>query len=185
MSATIAREGGRVQLAQSDMHLPMNMAEIAVGGFLPTAIAEMQHLMKKPCARVRAEKKWEVEFPRHREVNAPMESHPAMVHENQTDVRLPYHNGTAKHLQTPWRGNGMGAPPPEPATPSQWRAPAPAADTEGAHSYEIGGVPPGYVYIHTPLPRSQLFDLDAYSKDRKHVKDFIPDLLTEEGTSTG
>jgi len=61
----------------------------------------------------------------------------------------------------------------------------PTSDNEGAHGSEIEGVPPGYVYIHTPLSSTQFLNLDSYAKDRKHNKDFIPDLRTDEGTSTG
>jgi len=34
MSATMARQGGRVQLEQSDMHLALNMAKMAKEGFV-------------------------------------------------------------------------------------------------------------------------------------------------------
>jgi len=40
------------------------------------------------------------------------------------------------------------------------------------------------MYLHAPLPNAQFFNLDAYAKDRKHDKDCISDLLTDEGTST-
>jgi len=56
---------------------------------------------------------------------------------------------------------------------------------EAAHLSEIKGVPPGYVYIHTPLPSAQFVNHDAYAKDRKRDKHFDPDLLTDEETSTG
>ena len=46
-------------------------------------------------------------------------------------------------------------------------------------------VPYGYVYIQTTFPSAQLFNLDAYAKDRKCDKDLNPDLLTDEVTSTG
>ena len=61
----------------------------------------------------------------------------------------------------------------------------PPGDNEGAHASPIEGVPPGYIHIHTPLPKAQYFNLDAYVEDRKRDKDFIPDLLNDEGTSTG
>jgi len=41
------------------------------------------------------------------------------------------------------------------------------------------------VSIHTPLPSAQFFNLDEYAKDHKRDEDFNPDLLTDEGTSTG
>ena len=56
---------------------------------------------------------------------------------------------------------------------------------EPAHLSEIEGVPPGYVYIHSPVPLAQLFNHDAYAKDRKRDMDFDPDLLTDEETSSG
>jgi hypothetical protein len=46
-------------------------------------------------------------------------------------------------------------------------------------------VPPGYVYLHTPLPNSQFSNLDTYGKNCMHVKHLILDLLTDEGGSTG
>jgi len=49
---------------------------------------------------------------------------------------------------------------------------------------EIDGVPPRYVYISTPLPKAQLFNLDAYANDRERDKDLIPDSQTDEGQST-
>jgi len=36
------------------------------------------------------------------------------------------------------------------------------------------------VYIHTPLPSAEFFNLDVYDKDRKRDKDLNPDLLTDE-----
>jgi len=52
MSATTARQGGRVQLEQSDMRLALNMAKIAKRGFLSAGIEETQQLIKKPRAEV-------------------------------------------------------------------------------------------------------------------------------------
>jgi len=57
MSATNARQGGRVQLEQSDMGLALNMAKTAKGGFSHAAIEEMQILFKNRRAGVREEKK--------------------------------------------------------------------------------------------------------------------------------
>jgi len=61
----------------------------------------------------------------------------------------------------------------------------PPGNNEAAHISEINVVPPGYVYIHTPLPSTQFFNHDVYAKDRKCDKDFNPDLLTDKGTSIG
>jgi len=60
----------------------------------------------------------------------------------------------------------------------------PPGNNEAAHVSEIEGQPPGYVIIHTRLPSAPCFNYDAYAMDRKHDKDFDPDLLTNEGTST-
>ena len=70
MSATMARQGGRVQLEQSNMRLALNKAKIAKEGFSGTAIQQTKILMKKPCAEVRDEKKRGVEFPGHQDVKA-------------------------------------------------------------------------------------------------------------------
>jgi hypothetical protein len=43
MSASSARQGGQVQLEQSDMLVDLKMAKMAKGGFLRAAIEEMQH----------------------------------------------------------------------------------------------------------------------------------------------
>ena len=79
----------------------------------------------------------------------------------------------------------MGAPPPDPAPPAPAMPPAPPGDNKGAQSPRIDSVPPGYLYIPSPLPNAQFVNLDAYPKDLKCNKDYIPDLLTDEGTSTG
>ena len=60
----------------------------------------------------------------------------------------------------------------------------PPGEIEGVPHSQIDGVPPGYVYIQTPLPNAEFFNFDANAKDSKHDKDFIPDLLTDERTST-
>jgi len=65
MSATMARQGGRVQLEQSDIRLALNMAKMAKEAFWRAAIEEMKYLIMKPRAEVREEKKRGVEFPGH------------------------------------------------------------------------------------------------------------------------
>jgi len=112
MSATMARQGGRVQLEQSDMHPALNMAKMAKEGFLRGALEKMQYLMKKPRAKVREEKKRGVESPGHKKVKAAIEKHPAMFLQNHRARCLSCQNGTTKHLQTRWRNIGTGAPPP-------------------------------------------------------------------------
>jgi len=56
MSATMARQGGRVQLEQSDMHVALNMAKMAKEGILCAGMEEMKYLIKKPPAKVREER---------------------------------------------------------------------------------------------------------------------------------
>jgi hypothetical protein len=55
MSATMARQGGWVQLEQSDMCIALNMANMAKGGVVRAAIEETQCLIQKPWAEVREE----------------------------------------------------------------------------------------------------------------------------------
>jgi len=112
MSATMARQGGQVQLEQSDMRLALNMAKMAKESFSRAAIEETKYLIKKPHAEVREGNKRGVEFPGHNKVKAAIQRHPAMLRQNQTSGCLPCHNGTAKNPQTRWRRKGTGAPPP-------------------------------------------------------------------------
>jgi hypothetical protein len=84
MSATMARQGGRVQLEQSDMRLALIMAKMAKEGFSRATKEETKFLIKKPRAEVQEEKKRGVEFPGHKEVKAAIQRHPAMLHHNQT-----------------------------------------------------------------------------------------------------
>jgi len=181
MSATMARQGGWVQLEQSNMRLALNLAKIAKGGISHTTIEEEQQLIKKPRAEVQEKKKWGVESPRRNKVKAAIELHPAMVGENQMDGCLPCQNGTAKNPQTGWRCKGMGAPPPRWAPPGPGMQSVPSDDSE---SSETDGVRPRYVYIHTPLPSASFFNVNAYAKDCMRDKDFIPNLVTDEGPPT-
>jgi len=99
MSATMARQGGRVQLEQSVMGLWLNMAKMANEGFLLTAVEETEHLITNPRAEVREEMQQCVKFPWHRKVKAAIQRHPAMICENQKSGCLPCQNGTAKNPQ--------------------------------------------------------------------------------------
>jgi len=193
MSATMARQGGRVHLEQSDMRLALNMAKMAKGGFSRATIEETEFLVKKPWAAVREEKEPGVAFRGHNDVNAVMERHPAMPQGHLTDGCLCFQNGSAQNPQTRCRRKGTGAPQPmrlrqptrEPTPHSPETPPVPACNNLGAHVYDNEGVLPGYVYIHTHLPSAQFSNLNAYAKDRKRDEDFNPDLLRDEGTSTG
>jgi len=184
MAATMARQGGCVQLEQSDMRLALKMANMAKEGFSRAAIEETQQLIRKPPAEFRDEKKWGVEFPGHKKVKAAMGSHPAMVYRNHTAGCLPCQNGTAKNPQKRWRRTGTAAPPPDPAAPPPDWPPlpgtpsAPPGDTDGRESYDIEGMPSNCVYLYSPHPNTWFFNQNAYAKDSKRDKDFIPDLLS-------
>jgi hypothetical protein len=154
MSATMAREGGWVQLEQFDMRLAMNMGKMVKGGISRAAIGETQQLIKKPRAEVREEKKWGVQFPGHNKVKAAIKRHLAMVCQNQTDGCLPCQNGTTITPEIRWRRNGKGAPLPRWAPPRPKSPPVPADDDE---RYETAGMPPSYVYIHTSLPNARFW----------------------------
>jgi len=193
MSATVARQGGRVQLEQSVMCLALNMAKMARGGFSRTAIEETQQLIKKLRAEVRKEKKQGVQFSGHRKLKAAIERHPAMVYANQTDGCLACQNGTAKNPRTRWRRKGTGAPPqvrrkqptPEQTSPPPRTPPAPSGNNNGTQNSTIPNLPAGYGYKHAPPPGAQFFTHDTYADDSEHDEDFIPDLRNDDGTSTG
>ena len=186
MSATMARQGGRVQLEQSDMRLALNMAKMAKEGFSRAATEKTKYLIKKPRAEVREEKKRGVEFPGHKKVKAAIQRHPAMLRHNQTPGCLPCQNGTAKNPQTRWRRKGTGAPPParrrvrtpEPTPPPPGTPHTPTGNTSGAQLSEIVNLPAGYTYSHTALRCAEFFEDD---EDTEHDTDFDPDMLTDDG----
>jgi len=186
MSAIMARQGGRVQLEQSDMRLALNMAKMAKEGFSCAAIEETKYLIKKPRAEVREEKKRGVEFPGHKKMKAGIQRHPAMHRQNQTSGFLPCQNGTAKNPQRRWTPKGTAAPPParrseriqEPTPPPPGRPPTPSGNTSGAQPAEIINLPAQYTDSHTPRPCAEYFEDD---EDTEHDTDFDPDMLTDEG----
>jgi len=182
MSAAMARQGGWVQLEQSDMRLALNMSKMAKGGLSQASLEETQQLIKKPGAQVREEKKRGVESPGHNKVKAAIERHLAMVRENEMDGCLPCQNGIANNPQRDWRCKGTAAHPSGRAPPRPRTPPVPSNDEE---SSETDGVPPGYVYIHTALPSARFVNLYPYAKDRMRDQDFIPDLLTDDDPPTG
>ena len=120
MSATMARQGHRVQLEQSNMHLALSLAKTAKGGFSKAAIAETQYLMKKTCAEVQGEKMQGVDFLGYRAVMAAIERHPGMHQQNQTNRCLHCQHGTVQNPHTHWSRKGMGAP-----QPGEHRQPTP------------------------------------------------------------
>jgi hypothetical protein len=178
MSATMARQGGQVQLEQSAMHLALNMGKMAKGMFSHSAIEEMQQLIKTPRAEVQEEKKQRVAFPGHQQVKAAIPRHPAMVYKNHMAGCFPCQNSTAKNPQTRCRRKGTAPPPAEPAAPPPRMPPVPPGDAEGNESYAIEGMPSRCVYMQSPLPNTQCFNHNAFAKDSKHNKHFIPDFLS-------
>jgi len=103
MSATMARQGSRVQMEQSDMCLALNMAILADEGFSRATIGETQYLIKIRRAKVREENKRDVESPRDEMVKAAIDCYPAMLRQNHTSRCPPCQNGTASNRQTRWR----------------------------------------------------------------------------------
>jgi hypothetical protein len=112
LSATMARQGGRVQLEQSNTRRALNMAKMAKVGFLRATVEETKYLIKNPHAKVRDEKKRGVEFPGHNDVKAAIARHQAMLGQNNTPGCLPCQHGTAKNPEMCWRQTGTGAPQP-------------------------------------------------------------------------
>ena len=137
MSATVARQGGRVQLEQSYMHLAVNMAKMAKRVFSRAATEETKNLIKKPRIEVQEEITRGVEFRGHEKVKAEIQRHPAMLHQNFTSGCLPCQIGATKNPQTRWRRKGTGAPTPdqhrqqtpEPTPPLHGTPPAPTGNT--------------------------------------------------------
>jgi len=111
MSATMAKQGGRVHLEQSNMSHALDMANIAKEGFSRAGLEEMQQLLIIPRAEVREEKKQGVVFPKLNMVKDAIERHPAMVRKNQTNGCLTHQNCTGNNPQTHWRRKETGAPP--------------------------------------------------------------------------
>jgi len=185
VSATMARQGGRVQLEQSDMRLALNMATMAKEGFSSTTIEEMKYLIKKPHGDVREEMMRGVQCPWYKKVNAGIKRHSAMLCHNQTSACLPFQNVTTKYPKTRWRRKGTGAPrrirhrvrtavptPPRPGSPS-----SPTGITSGAQLSELVNMPAGYTYSHTALRCAEFF---KYDQDTEYDTDFDPVMLTDD-----
>jgi len=199
MSATMTRQGGRVQIKQSDMRLALNMGKMAKVRFSRSALEETQYLIKKPPAEVREGKKGGVKFPGHKKVMAGMERHRAMICQNHKDGCLPCQNGTSRNPQTRWRHKDTGAPPPVqprhetsdptpslPGTPSPpGTPPAPSGPIQGTHRLQTNNLPVANADSHVPLPKTQPINLDALAEDSLNNEDFDPELLTDERTSCG
>jgi len=205
MCTMMARQGGSVQLEQSNMCLALNMANMAKGGFLCATREKTRYLIKKPCAEVREEKKRGEEFLGHKKVKAVIEIHRAMFRQNHTPGYLPRQQGTAQNRMTRWRCTGTGAPPPhrhrqqtpeptpeptaeltlEQTSPLRRTPPALTGNTSGDQWLEIITLLAGHAHSHISLPCTESFTLDTSGQDSEHDTDFNPDILPDEGTSTG
>jgi len=186
MSAAMARQGGRVQLEQSDMHLAVNMDKIAKEGYSRAAIHGTKYRIKKPHAKVCGEKILGGKFPGHKKGKAAIERHPAMLRQNHTSSCLPYQHGTAKHPQICCRCKGTDASPPDERaqlTPHP-TPPTLICNNSGAQRSRFVNLPPGYRYSHTALRCAEFFNFDPSAQDSQHDTDFDPDMLTDEETST-
>jgi len=181
----MASQGGQVPVEQSDMGLALNMATLAKEGFSRTARDKTQQQIMKLRGDVSEEMMRGVVFLGLNKVKAGIERQPAMIHENKTDGYHPSQIGSGINPPTCWRGKPTGAPQPWLAPPQPGMPPAPPGDSKTSPSSETEGVPPRYVYMYTPLPNTQFCNLDLYVKDCKSDKDFIPDLLSDEGPCTG
>jgi len=193
MSATMATQGGRVQLEQSDMRLALNMAKMAIWFLLSATIKETQYLIKKPRADVREEKKLGVELPGHNKVKATRERHLAMFRQIFIARCLPCQNRTSKNLQSGWRRKPTSAPrpdwrrlrTPEPTPPPPRMPPVPIGNNSGTQCSQINNLLAGYVSSHTSHHCTVFCSLDASAQDSQHDTDFDPDMLTDEGSLTG
>jgi len=121
---------------------------------------------KNPRTEAQQEKMRGVVFPGHGMVKTAIQRHHAIILENRIDGCLPCKNGIAKNLQTWWRDQDTGAPPPEPrpSLPDMPHAlPTLSGGCEGTQCSDIDCVPPRYVSIHTPLSYAQFFNLNLYA----------------------
>jgi hypothetical protein len=73
MPATMAKQGGWVQLEQSGTHFALNLTNMPIGGYSRAGIKETQQLFKKHHTKVREEKKRGVVFLEHNMLKAAIE----------------------------------------------------------------------------------------------------------------
>jgi len=99
----------------------------------------------------------------------------AAFHAKMAQQSICRHAGGANELAHLYQHRQYVVPgiPPPPGMP-----PVTFDDSDGNDSYQMHGIPPRCVYIHSLLPNTQFFNYNAYAKDSKHDNDFIPDLLS-------
>jgi len=165
---------------------------MVTGGFLGSTVEEMLYVIMRPRAEVREGMKRGAECPGHKQLKAAIVRHPAMLYQNHTPGFLPSQDGNTQNPLTCWRRKGTSAPPPdqrrqrtpEPMPPLPGTPPAPTGNNCRAQHSHIDNLPARYVYSYSSLNCAESFTLDAYAQDSQHHKDFNPDMLTDEGTST-
>jgi len=162
-----------------------------------TTMGETHYQIKKPRPEVPEETNWGNEFPGHTRVQAPIEWHPAMLCQNHMTGYLHCYNSTSKYPQTCWRLKETSPPPPNrpsqrtPETTPELTPPLPGTpgsstgNTSGRQLLEIVNLPAAYSYSHTFLPCAESCTLYTSVQDSKHLTDFDPDMLSDEGISTG
>jgi len=185
----MVRQGGRIQLEQSDMRLAWNMAKMPKAGFLCTSIQYMQQLMKEPRAEVQEEKKQGVQSPGHTMVNTGIDRHPAMVYKksySQQPSMPKWHSKVSADMLEAQRNRRtstrLGVTAAQNATSardttSTWNT------TQATRwqwwtwkSWNRRYAIQVCVYTFTASQHS-IFNHNAYAKDSKYEKDFNPDLL--------
>jgi hypothetical protein len=183
---------GTVQL-----RLVLMTAKMAKERLSHAAMNETRYLIKIPRAEVREEQMQGVQFPGGYKVKAAILRLPAMLCQNFTPICLPCLNGTALMRPIRWRCKRTDSPPPnqlkqptpeptpQPTPPLPWTPPAWTSNNCGAQGLEIIDLLAGYVYWRTSCPGAECFILDTSAQDSVHYTDFQPDMLPDEGRSTG
>jgi hypothetical protein len=124
---------------------------------------------------------------------AAIERNAAMLFQNKMPGCLICQKGTANHPLTRWICTGTGAPPPnhrrqkipERMSPLPGTPPASTGSTSRAQCQNLVNLPDGYAYSHTSYPCAESTTLDTSAQDSMHNTDFYPDMLPDEGASTG
>jgi len=159
MAATMAMQGDRVQLGQSDTCPASTMAKNAKGGFFCAEMKETQCPIKKPHAELRETKMWGVQFPGHENKRAAIERDQAILHQNHTAKWIPSPNGTAKNRQTCRRCNRPGVPLPnrcrqqiiQTMPPLPGRLPTPSGNISIVQCSQIINLLARYAYTNTSV----------------------------------
>jgi hypothetical protein len=88
-----------------------------------------------------------------------------------------------KNPQIRGRSKGTDTTTPPQAAPLAGMPLVPPSDIEAIESDGIEGKASRCVYIHSLLPKTQSLNHNAYARDSRHNKDFIPDLVSTLSTA--